>query len=48
MQNDKKRIPNVVGMFRVQNRIIRAKFSTLPAPGMFQWRPDLEKSSKVD
>ena len=46
--NDKNCTPNVVGMFRVQNEVFRARFSTLPAPGLFMCVSDLEKSSKFD
>jgi len=36
-RNDKNSTPKSVGMFRVQNRVLRAQFSTLPAavvPGL--------------
>jgi len=32
--NDKNCTPNIVGMFKVQNQVIWARFSTLPAPGL--------------
>jgi len=48
MRNEKKCNPNIGGMFRVQNRVIRTRFSTLPAPGLFRWCPNLEKLSKLD
>jgi len=35
MGNDKNNAPNIVGMFRVQNRVIQARISPLPAPSHF-------------
>jgi len=41
--NDKNCTPKSVGMFRVQNRVIWARFSTLPAPVVLE----LEKVVKI-
>jgi len=46
MGNDKNCTLNIVGMFLVQNEVIWARFSTLSAPSLFRWCPDMEKSSK--
>ena len=46
--NNKNCTPNIRGMFRVQNGVIRARFSTSPAPCLFLWCLDPEKSSKFD
>ena len=40
--------PNNVVIFRVENRVIRARFSTLPAWNLLQWCTEPEKSSKLD
>jgi len=48
MWNDKNCTPNSAGMFRVQNRFIRAPLSTLLASSLFLWCMDLKKSSKFD
>jgi len=34
-RKDKNCTPNIVGIVRVQNRVIQARFVTLPAPGLF-------------
>jgi len=44
--NDKNCTPNSVTVFRVQNRVIRTKFSTLLAKGLLRWCPASERSSK--
>ena len=46
--NDKNCTPNCLGMFFLQNRVIRARLSTLPSLGLLWWYPGLEKSSKLE
>jgi len=46
MGDDKNCTPNSVGLFCVQNQVIRAWLSTLPARGLLWWCPDPEMSSK--
>jgi len=45
---DKNCNPNSVIMFRVQNGVIRTRFTTLPAPGLHWWFSGPKKSSKFD
>jgi len=40
--------PKHCGYVWVQNGVIRGRFSTSPARGLFRWCPDLEKSLKFD
>jgi len=44
--DDKNCTPNSVGLFWVQNQVIRAWLSTLLARGLLWWCPDPEVSSK--
>jgi len=39
--------PNNVGIFRVQNRVIRARFSTLPLLSLFRWCSDPESHQNL-
>jgi len=48
MENGKNCTLIIVGMFQVQNGVIRARFSTSPTPGLFRWCLDREESSKLD
>jgi len=47
-ENDKNCTLNIVGMFWVQNGVIRARFSTFLAPSLFRLFSDPKKSSKFD
>ena len=46
--NDKNCTLNCMSMFRLQNRVIRARLSTLSSLGLLWWYPGPEKSSKLD
>jgi len=46
--NDKNYTPNYVGMFLLQNRVIRPRCSNLVASGLHWWYPGPERSSKFD
>ena len=46
--NYKNYTPNNVGMFPVQNRVIRTRLATQPASGLLRWYLGPEKSSVLD
>ena len=47
-ENDKNSTPNIMGMFRVQNGVIRAQFWTSPVSSLFWSCTDPKKSSTFD